>query len=75
MPVKLKPADEDFIPEVPRRFLFDDAAVQEQQQASKSGVATAAKELFKSEQASLYNFMFSLYPSLYHDIQIMHRIV
>ena len=54
MPVKLKANDEDYLPDVERRFLFDDTAVLEQQQAHKSGTgpATAAKELFKSEQVS-----------------------
>lgn len=52
MPVRLKGSDEDYLPEVERRFLFDDTAVLEQQQANKTGNGgqTVAKELFKSEQ-------------------------
>lgn len=51
MPVKLKQTDEDYLPDVERRFLFDDAAVIEYQQANKSGSSPATgKDLFKSEQ-------------------------
>lgn len=65
MPTKLKPGDEDFLPEVERRFLFDDAAVLEYQQANKSGSSPAtAKDLFKSEQVGLRTQIYSqLYPS------------
>lgn len=55
MPVKLKPTDEDYLPQVERRFLFDDAAVQEHQQAHKSGSGpTTAKELFKTDQVFVH---------------------
>ena len=50
--MKSKPTDDDGLAEVERRFLFDDAAVLEQQAANKSGAAgpLSAKELFKLEQ-------------------------
>lgn len=55
MPVKLKSAEEEYLPDVERRFLFDDVAVQEQQaHKAGSGPNTVAKELFKSDQVSLF---------------------